>query len=89
MPIAEYPLKNQVRTGISYSMGFAEMEACVTAHLDLWRWVSGGYPQRFMARVVAWYEQRGLIASHVEDAKERAREKRERRMGRRGSSGKR
>lgn len=66
--IREYPLKDAVDPGIGYNMAYAEMDACVSANLDPWRWECGEYSQSFKAKVVAWSNMHKLIGSHVEDA---------------------
>jgi len=49
-------------------MKFAEYEACITAGLDLDKWVNRKYSKMFMADVVAWYQLHGLVESHRQDA---------------------
>ena len=57
-----------VKPDITYSQGFAQMEACHGAHLDQWGWECGTYPAWFKARVLAWWRQHQLIGLHVRDA---------------------
>lgn len=67
-PIREYPLRDSVNSGISYSMLFSEWEACHGAGLDLWRWENNQYPIEFKAKVIAWWELHNLVSIHNQDA---------------------
>lgn len=57
-----------VDTGIGYGMLYKEFEACVEAGLSVEKWFGGEYGLRFMAKVVAWWQLRKLIAAHTSDA---------------------
>jgi hypothetical protein len=61
-------LHDAVDAGITYAQGFAEWEAAQAADLDLERWENGGYPTRFMAKVLAWYQLHNLVKLHSEEA---------------------
>lgn len=61
-------MKDAVDPGIAYHPSFAEMEACVGAGLDPWKWECNEYPAAFKARVIAWYNLHGLVRAHSEDA---------------------
>jgi hypothetical protein len=83
-PIQEYPLRDSVGTGISYSPIFEGLRAAVWAGAtldELKRWMDGAYPNEFMARVTALYRLDGLVRQHAEDAVNRAIEKRNRKKG--------
>jgi hypothetical protein len=61
-------LKESIKHGVTYTMGFAEWEAAVAAGAtlsDLERWDAGGFPREFKARVLAWHKLHGLIEAHV------------------------
>lgn len=75
MAIGQHPLKNAVNSGIKYELDFAGLDACIAAGCDPWVWENGGYPARFMARIVAWHKLKGLIVTHTEDARAIAAEK--------------
>jgi hypothetical protein len=69
--IEQYPLRNTVNTGIQYNTYFEGIRAAIVAGAtldELNKWVDGGYPQRFMATVVAWYRADGLITRHSDQA---------------------
>lgn len=83
MAISQYPLRRTVNAGIKYNLDFASLDACVAARLDAFRWEHGGYPPRFMNRIIAWHKLRGLISTHIEDAKAIAAEKESKRKGKR------
>ena len=68
MPIDEYPLKEEVDTQIQYGPRFAEIDACIAAGLDLWRWDTGIYPIQMKTEVMAWRRMSGVIKSHAHDA---------------------
>lgn len=68
IPIEQYPLKGSVNVGIDYTLGFAEIEACVAAGLDLEKWESGIYSADFKNRIIAWHRLRGLVSLHTQDA---------------------
>ena len=80
-PITTYPLKSSVQTGIQYSDYFESWTACVAARLDLEKWDSGGYPPKFMARVVAWHRLSGLVDVHKDQARNEAAERQSKRKG--------
>lgn len=67
-PIDTAPLKEAIDTGIAYSMEYAEYDACVSCGLDLWKWANRQYPKRFMAKVVAFHQERMAVRNHAEDA---------------------
>lgn len=71
IPIEDYPVKHGVNPNISYAPAYAELEACIAAGLDPWRWETGGYPATFQARIVAWYQLRQLVELNVQDAVQR------------------
>jgi hypothetical protein len=75
MAISAHPLQKAVSAGVKYGLDFAGFEACVAAGLDLERWDNGGYSPRFMVRVIAWHKLHGLVATHIEDARNIAAEK--------------
>ena len=76
MAISEHPLRRAVSAGIRYGLDFASFDAAATTEgIDLFRWDSGGYPPRFMARVFAWHNLKSLIGTHTEDARNTAAEK--------------
>ena len=50
-------------------MSFAEIEACVSARLDLWAWEIGTYPKEFKVRVLAWHRLHSQVEAHVEQAR--------------------
>ena len=80
-PIQEYPLRDSVGTGISYSTYFESLRAAVWANAtldELRRWMAGEYPSEFMSTVTALYRLDGEIRQHAEDAVNRAVEKRRR-----------
>lgn len=70
-PIQNYPLRDKVHHGITFSLAFEEYEACVAAGLDLGKWESGEYEQPFKAKVVAWYRLHHLVRSHTSEATDR------------------
>lgn len=92
-------LKNPLNTNITYSMGYLEMEACITANMDVEKWNNpnpppAGYPRRLKAQIVAWYSLHNLIKAHTQDtsvekAKKDAEKERRKIGGRRTSSGRR
>jgi hypothetical protein len=61
-------VRNTVNTGITYSMSFAEWQACIGCDLDLWAWESGVYPRWFKVRAMAYYNLTNLIELHTQDA---------------------
>lgn len=50
----------------------------MAAGLDYWKWRNEEYPLWFRAEVVAWYELSGLIKMHVDEASQKAAEKKSR-----------
>ena len=68
-PIDSVAVKDPVDTGISYSMRFAEIDACVAAGLDWWMWEMNFYPNQIKAEVVMWNKLSKLIYLHTEDAR--------------------
>jgi hypothetical protein len=71
--IREYPFSEKgVDTGIGYGMLYKEYEACVEAGLSLEKWFNGDYGLKFMAKTVAWWQLRKLIAGHTSDAESAA-----------------
>ncbi len=75
MAIRDAPLKRGVNAGVKYGLHFAGIDACVAAGLDVWTWENGGYPTKFMERMMAWHRLKGLISVHIEDARQAAAEK--------------
>lgn len=71
IPIEEYPLKNEANTQIQYAMRFAEIDACIAAGLDLWKWDTGFYPVQFKTEVMAWRRTNSIIQLHAKDAIDR------------------
>ena len=71
MPIDEYPLKEEVNTQIQYGLRFAEIDACISAGLDLWKWDTGLYPIQLKTEVMAWRRMSGVIKLHAHDAANR------------------
>ena len=69
IPIHEVQLKDSVDAQITFSMGYAEWDACLAAGLNLWTWESGDYPMWFKKRVMAFVGLYRLIEAHVEDAR--------------------
>ena len=55
-------------------MAYAEMDACVAAHLDVERWDGGEYPdikpysKELKIRVMAWYRLKQIIEAHTQQA---------------------
>lgn len=45
-----------------------EWEAATSANLNLFDWERGIYPNKFKARVLAWYKYSNLVKIHGEDA---------------------
>lgn len=68
-PIDSVAVKDPVDTGISYSMRFAEIDACIAAGLDWWMWEMNFYPIQIKAEVVVWNKLSKLIYLHTEDAR--------------------
>ena len=65
-------LRNPLNTQITYSMSYAEMEACIAAHMDVEKWNNpnpppAGYPRRLKAQIVAWHSLHNLIQAHTSD----------------------
>ena len=70
-PIESVGLRHAINPGISYSMSFLEVEACIAAGLDLSRWWLGEpepYPPDFKAAVIAWKQLHDHVETHVQDA---------------------
>lgn len=67
-PIEDYPVRDAVRAGISYTLEYEEWEACVAAKLDPFVWAQGGYPVKFQEKAVGWYRMHNLVALHQQDA---------------------
>jgi hypothetical protein len=64
--------KVRLNTGITYSMTFAQLDACIAAGLDVYEWFYGfSYTRDFKALVIAWHSLKGDIGLHVEDARHR------------------
>jgi hypothetical protein len=72
VPIQEAGIRNRLSHGITYTARFESFDACVKAGLDLERWQAGGYERKLMAQVVAYNRLRGLIETHLDDARNRA-----------------
>lgn len=70
IPIQDYIIRSSVNPGIKYSDSFAEIEACVAAGLDLWKWENCEYSDSFKIRVVAWYQMHNVVSQHIEDARQ-------------------
>jgi hypothetical protein len=69
--IKDANVRNSVETGISYSNGFAEIEAAVSAGAtldELYKWEQNGYPLWFRAKIIAWSSLHKLIELHANDA---------------------
>lgn len=71
IPIEDYPIKHGVSPNISYAPAFGEMEACIAAGLDPWRWEQGGYSVAFQAKILAWHQLHQLVELNVQDAVQR------------------
>ena len=74
MPIENHGVHPKVRlnAGITHSWMFSQLDACVDAGLDPYEWFYGfSYTRDFKALIIAWYEMKGHIALHVEDARYR------------------
>ena len=54
-------VKDAVDPGITYSMGYAEWQACEGVGLDLWAWENGTYPRWFKVRIMAFYNLSKMI----------------------------
>lgn len=67
-PIRDASIRHTVDTGISYSLRYIEYDACVSCGLDLWMWETNTYPKWFKEHVVAFYNMKGQVAMHTEDA---------------------
>ncbi len=53
-------------------MTFAQLDARIAAGLDPYEWFYGfSYTRDFKALIIAWHDQGGQIALHVEDARYR------------------
>ena len=77
-PIEDYPLRDSVDTGITYSGYFEGVRAAIGAGAtlsELEKWMGGEYDPKFMALVVAWYRADGLIEQHAGDAAARKRKR--------------
>lgn len=73
LDIRQYPFGEKgVETGIGYGMLYKEYEACVEAGLSPEKWFGGQYDLKFMAKTVAWWQLRKLIAAHTSDAESAA-----------------
>lgn len=68
MPIQNFPLRNAVNSGITFSMEFQSWEAAAAAGLNLWEWEQGNYTSRFQAKVIAWFRLHNLVQAHTQDA---------------------
>lgn len=71
-PITQVRLRNPLDTNITYSMSYLEMEACITAGMDVERWQNPnpppeGYHRRLKAQVVAFHQLQQMVKAHTED----------------------
>ncbi len=70
-PIHQVRLKNPLKTNITYSMAFEEMQACVAAGMDVERWHDPrpevAYAKELKIRTVAWHRLRGMVEAHMGD----------------------
>lgn len=71
IPIEDYPVKHGVNVNITYSPAYAELEACIAANLDPWRWERGAYSVPFKAKIIAWHQLHQLIELNAQDAVQR------------------
>jgi len=58
------------------------MTACVGSNLDPFKWEKGDYPNDFKAKIIAYYELTQIIRAHVEDARIRKQENKQKRKPR-------
>lgn len=89
MPIYEVMPRHAISSGISYQSqngqisAFEEWDACVGANLDLWMWDTGIYSRDFKARVIAWYQLKGIVDLHQNDVLATKAEQEAKKKGRR------
>lgn len=60
-------VRGSVSPNITYSIQFAEWEACNGAGLNLWEWESNIYPLPFKVKVMAWWKNHNLVNLHTQD----------------------
>lgn len=71
VPISDVHVTGGVDAGISYSPGYANLNAAIAAGAsmdELLKWEQGEYPQWFMARVVVWHRHVAQIDAVVQNA---------------------
>jgi hypothetical protein len=52
-------------------MSFVEWDAAVMCNLDLWKWENDLYPKWFKEKTIAFYNLKGLVDLHTNDAQAR------------------
>jgi hypothetical protein len=72
VPIQQAGIRDRLSHGISYSGRYEAFDACVEAGLDPERWANNDYDRKLMAQVVAHRRLSQLIEAHLEDARNRA-----------------
>ena len=69
LPIEDFPIRDAVDPGITYSPIFEELSAVKDYGLDAERWYIGDYSAHLMATIIAHHRMRGLVDLHVEQAR--------------------
>lgn len=70
-PIEEVALKKTLNVGIERSDQLLLWEAAIEAGAtldELEKMDSGGYSNRFLSRLMVWYQRRKLFEAHVSEA---------------------
>ena len=70
-PIQLTKIKNPLKTNITYSRAYEEIEACVAAGMDVERWddprPDKGYSRELKLKILAWNRLHGMVESHIGD----------------------
>jgi hypothetical protein len=83
-PIEEVYIHRPVNTGITHSQYYAEWDACITAGLDIEKWLGGEYPTWLKEHTISYVRNKGLIELHRQQEMDKAAEREARKNRRRG-----